>query len=342
MPRPFRLITAFVLASTVAACAAPPSVPHGVWAPTAVAHQQAAAVWVHPVPPFKPGYGSVDWARLFADPRAWHGVAGKTAAFGLYAGWVTQLYQGNRPAFNAMTRFLHDRGIPVEIEAPSLQAATCGNGIEGFVPVGQSLSSFTRAYLHLLRSSGVTVAYIKVDEPYYFASVSSEPGTCHWPPAKVAGLVARFTRMVHAIDRSVQVGDVEPVIPGGYPVDVVTALLRWHAAYAAANGAPFPFYIADVDFADPSWPSLVKRLERDVHGNGMPFGIIYIGDMTDRSDRAWSEKVVARFRAYQVLAGGRPDFVLFQSWDPYPHYCLPESNPTTFMGVVQAYFNSGL
>jgi hypothetical protein len=31
--------------------------------------------------------------------------------------------------------------------------------------------------------------------------------------------------------------------------------------------------------------------------------------------------------------------VLFQSWEQHPRYCLPETNPTTFTGALDAYLN---
>ena len=69
----------------------------------------------------------------------------------------------------------------------------------------------------------------------------------------------------------------------------------------------------------------------------MKFGIIYIGDWPDNSDAEWASKVVARFEIYQGAFGGRPDYVLFQSWQPHPVYSLPESNPATFTGAMESY-----
>jgi hypothetical protein len=72
----------------------------------------------------------------------------------------------------------------------------------------------------------------------------------------------------------------------------------------------------------------------------MKFGIIYIGDMNDTSDAEWSGKAIDRFEDYQGVNGGQPDYVLFQSWQPYPHFCLPETDATTFTGVLDAYIDA--
>jgi hypothetical protein len=84
----------------------------------------------------------------------------------------------------------------------------------------------------------------------------------------------------------------------------------------------------------------VKALEHGTRQSGMPFGIIYIGDEQDASDAEWAGKTVERFKIYEEQHGGRPDYVLFQSWEPHPKRCLPESDPTTFTGVIDAYINA--
>jgi hypothetical protein len=37
----------------------------------------------------------------------------------------------------------------------------------------------------------------------------------------------------------------------------------------------------------------------------------------------------------------KPDFVLFQSWEPHPVHLLPETDATTFTGVIKAYIDAG-
>jgi len=64
---------------------------------------------------------------------------------------------------------------------------------------------------------------------------------------------------------------------------------------------------------------------------------LIVGDSQDTSDLDWSGKVVQRFTAYQGQSGGIPDFVLFQSWEAHPAYCLPETDPIAFTGVIDAY-----
>jgi hypothetical protein len=181
------------------------------------------------------------------------------------------------------------------------------------------------------------VPYIKVDEPYYFGTVVNDPRACHWPVVKVAADVGAYAQLVKSVYPNVAIGDVEPIIASAYSPDVHTALDRWHDAYRNVTGTRFPFFFADIDFSDPAWPSIVKAIEASTRQREIKFGIIYIGDWQDRSDAEWAAKVVARFEIYEGAFGGRPDFVLFQSWQPHPVYCLPESNPATFTGAMERY-----
>ena len=302
------------------------------------------AIWFHPMPPpsagsTEPIAGSADFTQLFVAGAAWPKALAQTHVIGLYAGWVTLATDA---VLDPIVAFLNANGIAIELEAPSLQAtATCGTNVEGYAPYGTSIDGFTLGYLNRLKALNANVAYLKVDEPYWYghvvAPLSASPGACSFSIATVASEVASFTQLAHTVYPALAVGDVEPVIAAGYTPDVVTDLSAWHTAYAAANGAPFPFFIADTDWSNPAWPTIDASLEAATHAQGLRFGIIYIGDMTDTTDAEWIGKAAARFTAFQVTGGNRPDFVLFQSWENHPLRCLPESDPTTFTGLLDSY-----
>jgi hypothetical protein len=304
-----------------------------------------AAIWMHPLPDASawPGNppargGSTDFPELFAGTSAWPDVAAHTSVFGVYAAWITAV----SPATLARTvRFLNQHHMTIEIEAPAMQAtAACGSGIEGYVPYGMSLHDFTLNYLSLLKADDADVAYLKVDEPYFWGTVTGTPGACQWPVATVAQSVAEFGKLVHTVYPKAAVGDVEPIIQQAYPAGVVSAIAQWHDAYEATAGRNFPFFFADVDFDDPQWTSYVSQIETATHARGMKFGIIYIGDYSDPSDEVWATKTIDRFETYQGTDRNSPDYVLFQSWEPHPTLCLPETSPVTLTGVIDAYLKS--
>jgi hypothetical protein len=304
----------------------------------------SAAIWFHPLPSASawpggdPVGGSVDFLKLFEANPPWPRALAKTQVFGLYAGWIVD---ATDQELQQVVTFLNAHDLGIEIEAPALQALeNCGTGVEGYVPYGQSLQEFTLAYLQRLRALNARVPFIKVDEPFFFGSVTNDPRSCHFSVPQVASEVGQYAQLVKTVYPNAAVGDVEPIITVLYQPNVVVAIERWHATYQALTGAPFPFFVADTDFSNPIWPQLDKRLEQVTRQSGMAFGILYIGDLHDVSDAEWSGKAVARFEIYQGANGGRPDFVLFQSWEPYPQYCLPETDPTSFTGVLETYIQA--
>ena len=306
-------------------------------------HPEQSRIWFHPLPspaawPNGPHRGSRDFLALFQAGAAWPRAMAHVGVMGMYAGWIAA---ASDQELQRTVAFLNAHGMGIEIEAPALQATpTCGSGVEGYAPWGLSLYELTLAYLQRLRALGADVRFVKVDEPFYFGSVVADPRSCHFPVPEVALAVGQFAQLVRSVYPDAAVGDVEPIIAAAYAPDVVTAIAQWHATYQAVTGAPFPFFFADIDFSDPEWPAIVKTLEAETRQSGTQFGIIYIGDELDSSDAEWAGKVVERFKIYEQEHGGRPDYVLFQSWEPHPKRCLPESDPTTFTGVIDAYLGA--
>lgn len=305
--------------------------------------QRQASIWFHPAPagmsPMGP-IGSADFLSLFQANASWPNSMGRTRVMGLYAGWVATASDQD---LQTVVTFLNEHDMGIELEAPALQAtASCGTGVEGFVPYGQSLHDFTVTYLQRLKSMSANLLFIKVDEPYFFGSVVPDPRSCHLSTLQVAVAVGEYAQLVRSIYPNVAVGDVEPVIVGPYSPDVVTALRLWHDTYRAVTGAPFPFFIADPDYSNSAWPTLVKSLENATRQFGIAFGIIYIGDFYDVSDQQWTAKAIARFQTYEGASGGRPNYALFQSWEPHPQSCLPETDPSAFTSVIDAYIDASV
>jgi hypothetical protein len=124
--------------------------------------RSSAAIWFHPLPSSAaPVGGSADFLSLFQTNALWPRAMAKTQVIGLYAGWIVTV---NDQDLQSVAAFLNAHNMGIEIEAPALQAqATCGSGVEGYVPYGQSIQSFTLAYLQRLQRLGAQVVYIKVD-----------------------------------------------------------------------------------------------------------------------------------------------------------------------------------
>jgi hypothetical protein len=320
---------------------APAAVPPGRAAAPAVWFQPASTYPPTPDGPFGQA-GSTDYEALFNRVVSWPLVLAHTKVMGFSVPWLLAV---SDQTLRRAVRFLNAHAVLIEVEAPALQATrACGSGIEGYVPAGLSVRTVTLYYLRRLKALGGRVAFINLDEPYYYGTVTNEPGACHFPVATTAREVARFAALVATIYPRAQVGDVEPlepVLPGSYAPDAVAAIGRWHAAYRLAAGRGFPYFFADNDFDDPAWVATAMKMERLAHQERSQFGMIYTGDAQDQTDAQWAAQTVQRARAFAAANHGQADYVLFESWETHPRHVLPETDPTTFTGAIAAYLAGG-
>jgi hypothetical protein len=94
----------------------------------------------------------------------------------------------------------------------------------------------------------------------------------------------------------------------------------------------------DVDWGRPTWPEEVNTIQQHGQALGVPVGLIYNGTAADLTDEAWLSAAGERAREFEQEAGGRPDHVLFQSWDDHPDFVLPDDQPNTFTNLIRVYF----
>jgi hypothetical protein len=289
-------------------------------------------VWFAPLPPMptRPGreyIGSSDFMKLFSPKAPWKTASKRVGVFKLYGEWI----QGTATdaQLGRVVRDLRRRHIALAVEAGPLQASSeCGEGVEGF---GGLTSG--RLIADRIKAVHGTLAFIALDEPFYYANVYDGPNACHWPPKQIAGEVREFIAAVRAVFPRVVVGDIEPL-------DVIVQvrqLVQWLDAYHAVSGEQLPFFHLDVGFlALQDWPQATKELEDAARARGIAFGLIYDGD--GGTDQQWTQAAEQRFTTYEAQYGGRPDNAIFQSWVDHPDYVLPETKPGTFSYLIDRYF----
>ena len=300
---------------------------------------QRPLVWFAPLPPLRvmegrPFVGAEDFMDLFEPDAQWSRSADRVQVFKLYGEWV-----GTDPwnvhASDAELRQvvgdLAQRGIALAMEAGPLDAtAACGQGIEGF---GGGLSTGLRD-ARRIKASGGELVFVALDEPFAFASLYNGPGACRWTAEKVAQEVGDYIKGMRTVFPDLLVGDTEPLWK-----DVeVEAYKDWLATFREVNGYDLAFFHLDVDFGRMSWPEAALELETFTRERGIEFGIIYLGNWGSQTDEEWLTAAGERVKAYELIAGGQPDHVLFQSWHDHPDYTLPETEPYTFTWFVNAYF----
>ncbi len=71
------------------------------------------------------------------------------------------------------------------------------------------------------------------------------------------------------------------------------------------------------------------------HELDIPIGMIYIGNSFEQDNAIWLATAGERVKRYELEAGGRPDHIIFQSWNDKPDHVLPESDTNTYTWFVK-------
>lgn len=292
---------------------------------------QRPLIWFAPLPPMeiregRPFIGSDDFMDLFVPDSPWTTAASRVQVFKLYGEWVAE--DATDAELQQVVADLDRRGIALAVEAGPLPPRGCGEGVEGFGELSAGVSIAQR-----IKNAGGTLQYLAFDEPFAFANIYDGPNVCHWPADRIARGIEDYVGAVRTIFPDVVVGDIEPLWVGA-DLDLFKT---WMETYETVTGAPLTFFILDVDFTRPNWPQDAKELEDFARAHGVDFGMIYFGDWEDTSDEVWLGKAEERMVLYESLAGGRPDYVFFQSWHDHPDHVLPETSPNTFTNFIDRY-----
>jgi hypothetical protein len=274
----------------------------------------------------RPYIGSDDFMSLFAADAPWTKAADRIDVFKLYGEWV----DSTDPASLAVAiNGIGERGMALAVEAGPLDPAGCGVGVEGFAG-----SASGRRLAQRIAAAGGSLQVIALDEPWFFAHLYDGPNACHWPVEQVAEGVAAFIEAVREQFPWVVVGDIEPM-----PTPVsAPGLAEWMDAYEAAVGEPMAFLHLDADWSRPDWSTLAVAVEAAGSERGVPVGMLYNGGGAP-TDEQWLQLAGQHALDHEDRDGGRPDHVVFQSWNDHPDRVLPETDADTFTALVNRYFD---
>ena len=273
--------------------------------------------------------GSRDFMKLFTEDAPWKNAEQHVKVFKLYQGWVIN---STDLELDQMVTYLNNHNIAIAIEAgPFEGTSTCGKGVEGFGGIQPTLNALDR-----VKEAGGIVRFIALDEPFFYGSLYDGPNACHWPSLKVAENVDAYIRFIKRIYPDISIGDIEPITKRS---DIIP-YENWLKVYQAVSGSNFPFFHLDTSWDQRGWPVVDKELEAFLSDHKIQFGIIYFGNPNDISDDEWLAHAEERMVTYEAKAGGRPDHVIFQSWNNHPNYVLPETSPHTFTHLILSYFKT--
>ena len=275
----------------------------------------------------RPYVGAPDFMQLFSPKARWSTAAKRISVFKLYGEWVGGIATDGQ--LRRVVGDLRRRKIALALETGPLDPTPeCGAGIEGFATIASGLQMARR-----IEAAGGVLRYIALDEPYFFGSRYQGAHACRWDAQRVARGVAAFVRAVRRIFPRVAVGDTEPITSASD----AAAYVQWLDVYRSVSGQRLAFIHLDMSYNLPGWESLARTVEIGARSRGVPAGLIVFGEPEDTSDGAWTARARARIEQYEVEADGRPDHVLFQSWQDRPNRTLPDSSPSTFSGLVRTY-----
>lgn len=285
--------------------------------------------WFAPLPAYVPhmGYdGSVDYDSLFALGAPWTTAQAHVQVFEIPSSWV--MNYATAEELRQLVAGLRERGIALALSIGAFSIdAGCGSGIEGF--------DFGLEPLQKIAAAAGHVDMVVFDESWAFSSdLYDAPNACHWSTQEAARHVIPFIQQLRGYAPDIVIGDAEPLWTNVTP----ERMLEWTDAYAAAAGEPLAFLQVDVDWDHRAdWPMAVRSIEDGARARGIEFGPIYNGGEA-ASDAEWVDLTLQRAFTYEEVAGGRPDQVLLQSWMDHPDYVLPETDPSTFSGLINRYF----
>lgn len=281
-----------------------------------------------PTGPGREFIGSEDFLDLFDPDAPWTGAESHLHVFKLYGEWVA--YHATDAELRLAVDAIRERGLALAVEAGPLDPpAECGQGIEGFAGTDEG-----RLIADRILNAGGRIDLIALDEPLFFASIYDGPQACRWDPEQVAAEVGEFIGVMREYFPDLVVGDTEPLAHTSTP----RTYTGWLETFRRVNGYDLAFLHMDIDWGRPTWPGEVKTIEDFGRSFGVPVGIIYAGNHQDATDEAWLSIAGERVLRYEDQTGGRPEHVLFQSWNDKPDRALPDGDLYTFTNFVRTYF----
>jgi len=289
-------------------------------------------VWFAPFPLIAPGDGSIDYMDLFQPNAPWTNAAAKVTVFKVYSAiWISGQYSD--ADLSNMITFLQQHHIALAMEwGPLLPGPSgCGAGTDAFD--GADALSIAQK----IQGLGGVLQYIALAEPMSGASLSSGTNSCQWTPQQVAQNAAAQVAQIRTVFPDVAVGDIEPVPDWGDTPDWLDPYLEWVDAWQTVTGTPLAFFHFDTD-VNADWRPGDTALRLALAQRGIPYGVIYDGQLGQASDTAWVASAELHFTNRELYGSPPPDQVIFQSWDPNPQYLLPETDPGTLTYLIDRYF----
>jgi hypothetical protein len=290
----------------------------------------AADVWLAAVDPVVRAAhkwdAGADYMDLFRPDAAWPNVAKQTRVFKIGPGFASQ---GREEDLKQVFAELQRRHIALALEIGMLSVSEhCHEKTEAYGEPG-----LVERVLSRIKRLGGDLAYIAMDEPFYYGHQYAGPDACKLSATQLAQDVAPNVAVAKRIFPGIRIGDVEVVYDAG---DFLDATKGWVDAYAKATGDRLAFLHADESWSPQATQHLVS-LAGFLKSRQVRFGVIYNAGPAASGDTQWTQAAIRHADQVETELGLRPDDALFQTWEPFPSRLLPESASGTLTSVALHY-----
>ncbi len=208
---------------------------------------------------------------------------------------------------------------------------------EGLIPDTRQLD----LRMQQLRRFGIHLDSVSMDTPLVNGSINHvmEHGVDLNPGYPIDETARRVERALSVVRRSypdIKVYDAEGPRHQSLPVWKQT-LRTWLAAYQQATGRKLDGMELDMNW-DPGWENVIHDTCAILHAVATRCGTIldwpgYKGV----TDADWNAAVLGIARQIDAAGGLGLDFVLFASWQGHPALNLPETDPSSYTGLIHDY-----
>jgi hypothetical protein len=270
--------------------------------------------------------GANDFMDLFKPGAPWNKAAASIQIFKVSQRFLDA---STDEQLKAVIDDLHRRHIALGVSAQIIVATRqCGNGLPG----SSSKASVQLAADRVKRLGG-TIDYVAFDSPVAFGhyNILNKAGACNYSlPDLVRNIAPQIQTLKDAFP-DIKFGDMEPV--NSHTTGWLDAYLAFAREFKAQTGAPLSFLQADIIWFDNWRPQLVEW-KRRLRPAGIAYGVNFDGSGVDKSDAAWTNHAVDRYRTVMRDPAIAPDDAVFQSWNDYPTHFLPQGRPGTLTWAV--------
>lgn len=284
-------------------------------------------IWFGPLDPTPPDgnrpFNGPHFFDLFDADAPWTAAAESVHVLRLYGGWVART-----ATVEDLERIVSDldrRRIAIGYEAGPLPSTSeCTGEVEGYAGPREA-----RPITRKISEAGGTIRFVGLQ--HGFDAARFGPEHCRKTPVEIAEDLAGTLGLVRERFPDAKANLIETA---GMEVHTVA---EWLDAYRSVLGEHPDSLHLDINYTIPDWPERARLVEDLVRSRGIDFGIFYRGDRNDSSDRQWLDRAWDRVVEYEVVHGGRPDHVVFQSWHRHPRQLLPDSDPAAFTNIITRY-----